>query len=548
MCSTCSSEFRIEPDDFGFYERMGVPAPKICPECRFVRRAQFRNETTLYSRKCDLCKKAIVSMYNPKAPYTVYCRECFESDSWDPYEFGMDYDPDRPFFAQLKELSHKVPKTCLYNDRNNPNVRSDYINLAGENKDCYLIFNSSKSENAMYSRGLRSCRDVADIYFGVQGEFCYEGVNVQESSSIAFGQDVSGSLDCYMVSGVSGVQHCLACVNLRGQSYCYMNERLSKEEYAAKLDTVRGSHYATQELQEEFEKWSLRFPRRENRNLKTVNSYGNYLVESKNLFQCFEATSCEDCKYCFSTLNLKDSYDCIGFGAGAEMLLECVAVGRSQKVLGCYAVENSTNTEYSLQLSSSKDCFGCDGLKNGEYVILNKRYSKEEFVALREKIVQSLIAGGEYGSYFPPEMSLFAYNECITQVEYPQKKEEALARGYRWEDEIQMTTGKETMKTEAIPDNIKDVPDSIIEEVLPCVGCKRNYRIIPAELALYRKMIVPLPRNCFYCRHRARIGKRGPLKVFDRTCAKCSKSIKTSYAPERPEVVYCEECYQREVL
>jgi hypothetical protein len=28
---------------------------------------------------------------------------------------------------------------------------------------------------------------------------------------------------------------------------------------------------------------------------------------------------------------------------------------------------------------------------------------------------------------------------------------------------------------------------------------------------------------------------------------KCKVEFETSYAPERPEIIYCEKCYQREV-
>ena len=30
-------------------------------------------------------------------------------------------------------------------------------------------------------------------------------------------------------------------------------------------------------------------------------------------------------------------------------------------------------------------------------------------------------------------------------------------------------------------------------------------------------------------------------------CAKCEKEIESTYAPERPEIIYCEECYLAEV-
>ena len=140
-CQNCKNQFTIQPEDFEFYEKMKVPAPVICSECRFKWRAQFRNEMTLYSRKCDLCGNAIVTMYNPKSPYIVYCQPCWDSDKWDPYSYGLDYDASRPFFDQLGILFKKVPKRSVYSSSSaGPNINSEYTNVAGGNKDCYLIF------------------------------------------------------------------------------------------------------------------------------------------------------------------------------------------------------------------------------------------------------------------------------------------------------------------------------------------------------------------------------------------------------------------------
>jgi len=110
-----------------------------------------------------------------------------------------------------------------------------------------------------------------------------------------------------------------------------------------------------------------------------------------------------------------------------------------------------------------------------------------------------------------------------------------------------MTKGKETIKIGEIPDNINDVQDSILKEVLACEACGRNYKIIQAELQFYRKMVLPLPRKCFYCRHKDRLIRRGPMTIYNRQCAKCAKDIKTTYAPDRPEIIYCEACYNNEV-
>ena len=189
-----------------------------------------------------------------------------------------------------------------------------------------------------------------------------------------------------------------------------------------------------------------------------------------------------------------------------------------------------------------------DGLKGAEYCLLNTRYEEEGYERLREYIVEELKEANEYGLFLPPALALFAYNETGGQDNMPLTKKEALAAGFRWEDELQMTKGKETMVPDDIPDHIKNVPQSITNEVLKCISCERNYRITPSELRFYQKMTVPVPRKCFYCRHTDRLDRRGPMKIFDRTCNRCSRQIKTVYATDRKEIIYCEQCYRAEVV
>ena len=37
QCQNCKQDFTIEPDDFGFYEKIKVPPPTFCPLCRAQR-------------------------------------------------------------------------------------------------------------------------------------------------------------------------------------------------------------------------------------------------------------------------------------------------------------------------------------------------------------------------------------------------------------------------------------------------------------------------------------------------------------------------------
>lgn len=548
-CKKCQKDFDLDSDDLGFYEKMKVPVPNVCPDCRFKMRAMWRNEMTLYSgRKCALCQKNVLSIYNPKSPYVVYCYDCFYSEKWDPKDYAMDYDKSRPFFDQMHELLVKVPKVNLgMSTGAGQSINSDYINMATSCKNCYLVFNTGPAEELLYSRGIRNGVESSDMYFGTSFQLCYEGINIQESASIVWGQNVSGCVDSMFILNGSGLTNCFGCVNLKNKSNCFFNEQLSHDEYLQKVNEIKGSYQKMEEAKEKFIKFSKTLPRRENNNLKNIDSTGDYLTECKNVKNSFEVGKGENCKYLFSSKGIKDSMGTIGFGMNSELLLEIVAAGYTSNAIGSYWPENCTDIMYSFDLRNSHDCVGCDTLRNGKYSILNKEYTKEKYEELKNHIVQELTEQGIHGLMMPTEIAPFGYNETVGQDNLPLTREEAIASGFRWEDDIQMTTGKETLKPEEIPDQIKDVPDSITKEILSCIDCNRNYKITEPEFLFYRKMVLPIPRKCFFCRHKDRVRRRGSFKFFVRNCSKCGEENLTNLSVDVAPIVYCEKCYQAEV-
>ncbi len=131
-CQNCKSSFVIDASDFDFYEKIKVPPPTLCPECRQQRRYAWRNERVLYRRTCDLCGKSIISIYSPNKLYKVYCPSCWWSDKWDGLDYGRDFNFSRKFFDQWYELQLQVPRIALLTKNS---VRSEYTNHADNNKD-----------------------------------------------------------------------------------------------------------------------------------------------------------------------------------------------------------------------------------------------------------------------------------------------------------------------------------------------------------------------------------------------------------------------------
>ena len=70
-CQNCKVNFEITEEDIIFYDRIKVPAPTFCPDCRLQRRMAHYNTFMLYKRACDLCKKEVVSRYSPDKKYKI---------------------------------------------------------------------------------------------------------------------------------------------------------------------------------------------------------------------------------------------------------------------------------------------------------------------------------------------------------------------------------------------------------------------------------------------------------------------------------------------
>jgi hypothetical protein len=91
-CAVSGKAFVIDDYDQAFYTKIGVPLPTLSPLERLRRKMMWRNERTFYHRKCDLCKKQIISIYQPDSPFKIYCSECWWSDKWEPMDYAQSFD------------------------------------------------------------------------------------------------------------------------------------------------------------------------------------------------------------------------------------------------------------------------------------------------------------------------------------------------------------------------------------------------------------------------------------------------------------------------
>ena len=573
-CQNCKQDFIIEPDDFAFYDKIKVPPPTFCIDCRKQRRFAFRNTHELYRRKDSFSGKDLISIYSADKNLVVIDQKDWWGDSWDSLDYGKEYDFSRPFFAQWKEFRDRFPLQSLSNSNA---VNSDYCNVAEESYDSYLCSASWNIERTLYSNLISEIKDSSDLHVVHRTEFSYDDINCADSYKLFYSQDSFSCADSYFLYDCHGCTDCFMCSNLRNKSYCFNNKQLTKEEYIKKLSELNlGSYKAISKLKAKFVEMKQKSIHRFAHIVNSYNSTGDNIDHGKNAKYCFDSSGgIEDSKDVYWTAKgVKDSYSSgpgLGMAIQAYESFDGGAGGGSLYFTS--VVYYSQNVEYSFNCYNCANVFGCLGLRNKKYCILNRQYTKEEYETLIPKIKQHMMdmpyidnAGKiyRYGEFFPIELSPFCYNETVAQDFYPLTKEDSQKNGYLWkEKEVKNYTP--TVYSSDISDNIYDIDDSILSEIIECEHkgkcldrCSTVFKIVPEELIFYKRFNIPIPRLCTGCRYYARLKSRNPMKLWHRSCmceqtshthdGKCTVEFETSYAPDRPEIVYCEKCYQQEVI
>ncbi len=575
ICQNCKQSFTIEPDDFSFYEKMKVPPPTFCPECRLIRRLARRNERVFYHGICERCNKKIITVFSKESNMHLYCGSCWYSDNWDGLEYGVDFDSSKTFLTQLDDLFHRVPMINLYG-LYTTTTNSDYTNMVSWLKNCYMVTYSDFCENIIYGSFVNHSRDSIDNMMGKEIELCYETINCSKSYKTFYSIDCESCSDVWFSKNCAGCNNCFGCVNLRNKNYYIFNLPFSKEEYETELkkffplsfSSIKDIRVKTQELLKNA-------PQKYMHGWRNVDSYGDYLNDTKNAKHCFVGFNIEDSKYCsFVTGKMTDVYDFVNFGESSSLMYEVLQGGdqTSNIRMSQWAITNCHDVDYSFFCTNSSNIFGCVGLKKRQYCIFNKQYTKEEYFKLRDEIINKMNENPyidkkgntyKYGEFFPIETSPSPYNETTAQEFFPLTKEQAISQGYKWKDKEERNYNIDIYNKD-IPDNINDTDESIINKVIECSHsassgspthkdcnhqCTEAFKIIPEEYQFYKRMNLPLPRLCPNCRHYERLSQRNPLMLWHRSCMKegCSNEFETSYAPDRPEIIYCEECYKKEI-
>ncbi len=543
-------------DDFSFYEKIKVPPPTFCPECRRQRRFSWRNYINYYKRECGLTGVSLVSLYSPESGITVYSPKAWHSEVWNAFDYGRDYDFSKPFFTQYAALLYAVPKPAMDTDDGLLSTNCMYTNDFAMGKDCYLVVKAWKLENVMYSFYVVNSKDLVDVHtsFG-KDEGNYETINTEHCYQCRYVYDSRSCSDCAFCYDCRNCDHCFMSTGLRGKSYCFQNKEVGKERYDELMkEYALHTYTGTQRAKEEFEPLLQNHPRKALRMINCQDSFGDLLFNNHNCKFCFLMLSSENCKYNNYADGAKDSYD-TDAGGGGELDYESDLPAFSSNIIGSYSIWYCQDSQYISHCYRSRDCFGCSGLKDAQYCIFNKQYTKEKYFELVKNIKQHMHDMPyidakrntyDYGDYLPAELSYFPYKDTEAQELYPLSEKEIENQGFLFKTKDEESTISETINADNLPDSIFDVSDDIINEIILSRTSNRKYKITLQELEFYRKYKIPLPRESFFERYDRRHKMASSFKLYERKSDKSGIPITSSYAPDALETVWSIEEYKAE--
>ncbi|MFN8390323.1 MAG: hypothetical protein U0136_08545 [Bdellovibrionota bacterium] len=527
-CAVSGVEFEIKEDEAAFYVTMGVPTPKLCPEERNRLRMSFRNFFQLYQRPCSATGKRVISQYHENQPFPVYDNSYWWSDAWSAYDYGRELDLNRPFLDQYAELARAVPRFALIN-LNNENC--DFCNACFFSKNCYLVFGCVRNEDCLYGHIIWDSKSCVDSVYLYRCEWCSNSRDLVDCYDVHYSSECMSCQESAFLHDCQGCSNCFGCFNLRKKQYCFFNEQLSRDEYLRRTDalyplTVERIERIQQSFETMLEEQAI-FPESFSRVAEDCS--GDHIYECASAHNSFDVKRCERIWNCFTAHALDNCADISFTGNTARFAYNSLTMVEAERVICSHVIQSSYDIAYSEFCRGSHDLIGCNGLRNAEYCILNRQYSKDDYTALRDQIIDGMKQRGEWGEFFPAHLSPFAYNESIAGDYAPLSQAEAAHRGLRWREPRPIARSNEA--TNASPQ----------QQFLSCAATGRQFKLIPAEIHFAERMRLPLPRLCPDERRRRLLARRPFRCLTYRQCALCKTPLETDQPANRS--VLCETCY-----
>lgn len=136
----------------------------------------------------------------------------------------------------------------------------------------------------------------------------------------------------------------------------------------------------SEEFLKQYQALKQSIPRSPNFDLNNENcGYTAYVYDSSNCYFCFDTTYSKNCAYCFDSVSLLDCLDC-DHCVECELLYECTDCYKSYNSLYLDYCARTYDSYFCWDCNDCHDIFGCAHLRQKQYCVFNKQYTKAEYL------------------------------------------------------------------------------------------------------------------------------------------------------------------------
>ncbi|MEK7105336.1 MAG: hypothetical protein AAB865_01495 [Patescibacteria group bacterium] len=550
-CAISGEKWQFDEREMRWCRQFNTPVSRYSPLTRLKWLSAFRTSFEIFWNKHAFTGEPILTYVHPdiKTPI-VSDQEWHNLDVGSMPEYQREVDLTRPMLDQFRDLVSVVPMGARREWKN-------IVNTVGvgmwDVEDCYIVFSTVGTKRAMYTYYcLEGSEDITQSVFVRTSQSCFGSTHIDRCHSCTVAVESRDCINCAFIFDCRNCEDCFGASNLRNKKYVFFNEQLTKEQYQERMKSIDLSCRST--YKEYYQRFidligSAAFP--ENFNMNSGDSNGEYLTDCVRVTDSYYMNKCTDCAYNYGSGGAEGCYY-LSSAYPATNSWMCAVLLDCSNVKYSAMCGKSRELEYCYNCHDSEYCFGSVGLRNKKFHIFNRPYSEEEYWKKVDELKCAMLDRGEYGEYFPLDLSPNGMQFSMTPILYDVEVDEMKKFNAPMYDPDRGAVLAPKKTVEEAPLNSADVPDCL-KDVDPSLWVakpfmdqkvNRRWTVVPKEFEFYRSHNLPFPEEHYTSRLRRQIQMMNlPLREVV-NCAACHKSItvgknKTFTARK----VYCTDCY-----
>ena len=341
---------------------------------------------------------------------------------------NKDYDFSNDFFTNFQTLLKTIDLPSL---RNIWSENGDFSDTSVFSKNIYLSFTViTNCENILYSYNIKdwsknifnsvmvwdNCENIYMSSWIFNSSFTFYSKSIINSSKIRFSQNLIGCNEC------------LFCNDLENKTYCINNRQYDKDTYQKeKMKMLEEKMMFTTN----YTKWNQL-----NKNVGCENVIGSSNFYSNNIegwIYNYHVKNWKNLVLVWLPEGNENMYDTHNAWSPYWWDMYWVMWAGGHNLYICLNNNNWMNNYYCMLLSECSFCIWCIWLRNKEYCILNKQYTKEEWYIQAEKIFSQMDDKWILWDFFPWWLNPFYFNDTVAHIiDDTFTKEEVDKDWYMW--------------------------------------------------------------------------------------------------------------------